>query len=123
MNFLLRHRPIVCHTYITTSYRKREETAYGFWKPYFVNKVLKTVITGDIIFYCDSVLFSRSIKKIVNNHFQKDSHYLFVISHYLNPALLKPLCFEKLNLREESIKTSNQIIATYFLFPCNAYYP
>lgn len=85
------------------------------WKPYFIDKVIKTCADGDIVFYCDSgAVFLREPRAIYNALSEENSIYCSDIS-LLESCFTKPLCFDKMNCNSSFFKNSNQIIATYFV--------
>ena len=86
------------------------------WKPYFIYHVLERCADGDILFYCDAgAIFKRGIQ-VVNNTLTLDSPFFICDIPLIEANFTKPICFEKMNCNDNSIKTSNQIIATYFAF-------
>lgn len=86
------------------------------WKPYFIAKTLKECNDGDIVFYCDAgAIFIRNITPIVNRLNRENPFFVCDIP-LIESNFTKPICFTKLNCNTEEIRSSNQIVATYFAF-------
>lgn len=85
------------------------------WKPYFINKVINENKDGDYIFYCDSGgFFIRNPKALYE--YLTDEQPLFVCDiPLLESCFTKPECFKIMGCDTDNIKSSNQIISTYFI--------
>lgn len=81
------------------------------WKPYFINKALKQIDSGDYLFYCDSgAFFIRSVKEIIKS---MDQDIWVSELPLIEEQWTKPSCFTKMELNEEKYKKTNQIQASF----------
>lgn len=108
---------------IDSEFKKKYTNIFSFqrgcglwlWKPYLVNKVIKESNDGDYIFYCDSGSFFIRNPKVLYKYLT-DEQPLFVCDiPLLESCFTKPECFKIMGCDTDNIKSSNQIISTYFI--------
>lgn len=90
------------------------------WKPYFIDRVMETCREGDIIFYADSgSFFLKKVDKLISSLRENEKIW---VSDYplLESCFTKPICFEKMDCKNEEIRNSNQIQACVLMLICCA---
>lgn len=86
------------------------------WKPYFIYRVMKECVDGDIIFYCDAGAFFKRDIQPIKDVLTPNTPFFVCDIPLIEENFTKAICFKKLNCNNEQVKKSNQIIATYFCF-------
>lgn len=105
---------------IDDDFKKKNECIFSYkrgaglwlWKPYIINKTLKYVSFGDIVFYCDAGAFIfRNVKHILKSI--SGSDFWICDLPLAEKFFTKPLCFTKMECNSDDFKETPQRFATF----------
>lgn len=97
-------------------FENKKGCGFWLWKPYFVNKVLHYLNDNDILFYCDtSSVLIKNIKSMVRELKDSNQDIMSFELPLLECDWTKPSALSYFGISENSIKSTNQITASFFI--------
>ncbi|PAF51140.1 hypothetical protein BKH43_02740 [Helicobacter sp. 13S00401-1] len=108
---------------VKNRYTLRQKRGYGYWlwKPYLVDKTLKTLKDDDILFYCDSAVEILQPLKLLLDKMDTTHPLMFHVDH-TNLSYVKRVIYEAMKIEPkdyESYQKASQIAAGYAFFRKN----
>lgn len=86
------------------------------WKPYFVQKALKSIKDGEFLFYCDSgTVVIRDVRYLIRDLEASGQDMMFFSLPLLEKQFTKRECFKILGMDADEDGNANQTMGTYFL--------
>lgn len=97
--------------------KEKRGAGYWLWKPYILHKTINKMNEGDYLFYCDSgAHFINKIEYLINELESSKQDVMIFDLPLVELQWTNPQLFINMDLDSESIKESNQRLATYILF-------
>ncbi len=96
--------------------KQSKGSGYWLWKPYYINRTLEIANYGDYIFYCDAgAFFLKEVQRLIDEMNRRNQDIMGFELPLIERQWTKKDLFINMQCDFESIKDSNQLLASFIL--------